>query len=317
MGDPKRPLDPSGLKTVSLYERPSQVDESAFARPQRAGMSFAEWLDSLPEILAAKDLKEVARAIVSARKNRRPVIVGMGAHVIKVGLSPLLIGLLKEGIVTGLGMNGACLVHDFEVAAAGRTSEDVAAGLDHGQFGVTRETGEALNRAAARCLHEEIGLARAMGEHIQSGNFPHRDQSLLAACVELNVPVTAHVALGTDVVHLHPEADGAAIGKGSQRDFLIFSALVAELSGGVYLNLGSAVILPEVFLKALTLARNLGHSVKDFTTVNLDFIQHYRPGVNVVQRPVQSGGRGYRITGHHEIMVPLLAQAVMEMRKKV
>jgi hypothetical protein len=316
MTDPKAPLDPSRLATVSLAERMSKVEAAALAGELRAGLSFREWLDALPKILASKDLKAIAAAVVSAREGGRPVIIGMGAHVIKVGLSPVLIRLMEQGIVTGLAMNGAGLVHDFELCFSGGTSEDVAASLDQGRFGATRETAEFLNRAASRCLDEPIGLGRAVGEAMLKSDFPRRDLSLLAAAARLNLPLTVHVALGTDVIHVHPSADGAALGRGSHRDFLILAAMVAELEGGVYINLGSAVILPEVFLKALSLARNLGHQVQAFTTVNMDFIQHYRPGVNVVERPVSEAGRGYRLTGHHELMFPLLAAAILEERDR-
>jgi hypothetical protein len=312
MGDPKPPLDPRGIKTVSIGERPSKVREEAFARPFTKGMSFRDWAQTLPDILAAADLKTSARAIAEARKARRPVILAMGAHVIKVGLSPLIIDLLEKRVITGVAVNGASLVHDFELALVGNTSEDVASHLDHGMFGMTRETGEWLNRAISRCAAEDIGLGRAVGEALLASGFPHLDKSLLASAARLDVPLTAHVAVGTDIIHMHPTADGAAIGRGSHRDFLILAAEVAELEGGVFINLGSAVILPEVFLKALSLARNLGHGVKTFTTLNMDFIQHYRPSVNVVERPTRTGGRGLRITGHHEIMFPLLAALVLE-----
>ena len=312
MADPKPPLDPRGVRTVALGERLSKVDEQSFARPLEPGASLAAFLDSLPDLLAARDLLAVAAAIADARRQDRPVLLGLGAHVIKVGLSPLIVRLMERGVVTGLCLNGAGAVHDFELALAGRTSEDVGPALDGGMFGMARETGEGLNRAMARCGREEIGLGRAVGEAILAGDFPHKDLSLFAAAARLDIPTTVHVAIGGDIVHMHPQADGAAIGRGSHRDFLIFARLVSELEGGVYINLGSAVILPEVFLKALALARNLGHAVNRFTTVNMDFIQHYRPGVNVVERPVRTGGRGYRLTGHHEIMFPLLAAAILE-----
>lgn len=314
MADRKAPLDPSGIRTVSLRERPSKVAEEEFAGSLSSGMSFQGWLEALPHILAAKDLREIAAAWAKAKKERRPVIIGMGAHVIKVGLSPLLISLMEQGLVSALAMNGAAAVHDFEVALAGKTSEDVGASLDTGMFGMARETGEGLNRAMARCKTSDIGLGRAVGEAIREGDFPHRGKSLLAAAARLDVPATVHVAIGTDITHMHPSADGAALGLGSLYDFRLFAAQVAELEGGVYINLGSAVIMPEVFLKALSLARNLGHKASSFTTVNMDFIQHYRPGVNVVERPARTGGKGFRLTGHHEIMFPLLVAAVLEQR---
>jgi len=312
MADPKAPLDASGLCTLSIHDRKSKVADAAFARELAPGLTFQSWLDSLPDILAARELREIARAIVEARKNQRPVILGTGAHAIKVGLSPLIISLMEKKIVTVLAMNGAGAVHDFEIALAGRTSEDVAASLDTGMFGMARETAQGLNRAVERCGREDIGLGRALGEAINQAQLPHRGLSLFAAAARLDLPATVHVAIGTDIVHMHPSADGAAIGRGSLRDFRIFSAAVAELEGGVYINLGSAVIMPEVFLKALALARNLTHKPMALTTVNMDFIQHYRPEVNVVERPVRTGGRGYRLIGHHEIMFPLLTAAVLE-----
>jgi hypothetical protein len=312
MPDPKPPLDPAGLRTLPAGERESKVDEAAFAAELRAGLSFKDWLNSLPNILAGRDLREIASRIASARRKQRPVVLGMGAHAIKVGLSPLIIALMERRVLTALAFNGAGMVHDFEVALLGRTSEDVGPALDTGMFGMARETALGVNQAAARCASEDIGLGRSLGELIAAGDFPHRAKSLFAAAVRLDLPATVHVSLGADIVHMHPSADGAGIGRGSLRDFRIFAAVVAELDGGVYLNLGSAVALPEVFLKALSMARNLGHRVADITTVNMDFIQHYRPGVNVVDRPTRLGGRGYRLTGHHEIMFPLLAAAVLE-----
>ncbi len=312
MGKGFEPLDPNGLTTVSVADRPAKVEEKALAKPLAAGATVAGFLDSLPGILAAKDLLEVAEAVAAARRNERPVIVGLGGHVIKTGLSPLLVDAMESGIVTGLAMNGSCIVHDFEMAYAGNTSEDVAEALDTGMFGVTRETGEYLNGAVSRCKTEEIGLGRAVGEMIVSRELSHRRLSVLGVAAELEVPATVHVAVGTDIIHMHPGADGAAIGLGSYRDFLRFAGQVAELEGGVYINLGSAVILPEVFLKALAMARNLGRRVDRLVTVNMDFLQHYRPRVNVVSRPTAKGGRGYALTGHHEIMFPLLLAAVKE-----
>jgi hypothetical protein len=312
VADPKPPLNPAGLRTIPAAQRGCKVQNDQFAQGLRPGMTFQEWLLSLPHVLAAKHLREIARHVARARAHSRPVIIGMGAHPIKVGLSPLLIGLMEKGVVTALATNGAGMVHDFEIAFMGRTSEDVGPGLDTGLFGAAKETGEWLNLAAARCGREDIGLGRAVGEALLASGFPHLGLSLFAAAARLDIPITVHVALGADIVHMHPAADGAALGRGSLRDFYIFAGRVAELSGGVYINLGSAVILPEVFLKALALARNLGHHVEDFTTVNMDFIQHYRPGVNVVERPTRGSGQGYRLTGHHEIMLPLLVGAVLE-----
>ncbi len=317
MDDRYKPLDPSGIKTTSIKDRPAKVDKSGFAGPCRPGMSLKEWSDSLPRILAAQDIREVARAVAKARQEDNPFLLAMGAHVIKVGLSPLIIDMMEKKTITGLCLNGACLVHDFEIAACGNTSEDVASSLDDGSFGMTQETAEFLNGASKRCLSEDIGLGRAVGEALQGSALPFKDLSILAAACRLGLPVTVHVAVGTDIIHMHPCADGAAIGKGSHRDFLVLASLVSGLSGGVLLNLGSAVILPEVFLKALGLARNLTEGARSFTTVNMDFIQHYRPGVNVVERPVRTGGRGYKLTGHHEIMFPLLAALIGEEQNKL
>lgn len=305
-----KPLSSKGLKTYSIKDRKSKVSVSDFARPHLKGGSLSGFLDSLPGILAARDLRDVASLIVSAHSGGRTVALGMGAHVIKVGLSPLIIDLMERGVVSSVAMNGACVVHDFETAFAGCTSEDVDAELGSGAFGMAEETGRIINKAIRKGASK--GLGRAVGEAIAASRFPHKDKSILAAGARLGVPVTVHVALGTDIIHIHPHMDGAATGEASTTDFRIFSSVVSTLEGGVYVNIGSAVILPEVFLKALTLVRNLGHDVKGFSTVNMDFIQHYRPLTNVVRRPTMGGGRGFRLTGHHEIMVPLLYAAIIE-----
>jgi len=263
-------------------------------------------------VLAARDLREVVQSIVRARKNGRPVILGMGAHPIKVGLSPIIINLMSRGVITGIALNGAGIIHDFELAYAGKTSEIVEDVISDGSFGMTKETAEFLNAAIRKGFDEGIGLGEAVGREIVSSSFPHKDLSILASGVRLDVPVTVHVAVGTDVIHMHPQADGAAIGACSLRDFRIFARLISELEGGVYINLGSAVILPEVFLKAVSLVRNLGYTLDRFTTLNMDFKSHYRPQVNVVNRPPGTGGKGYNIIGHHEIMFPLLAALVIE-----
>lgn len=306
-----KPISSRGLKTYSIRDRKSKVSVGDFAVPAGRGASFSGFLESLPNILAARDLKEVASAVVRAHGNGRTVAVGMGAHVIKTGLSPLIIDLMERGVVSAIAMNGACVVHDFEAAFAGCTSEDVDAELGSGSFGMAEETGRLLNKAVKKGAKK--GLGCAVGEMIWKSRFPHKDKSILAAGARLDMPVTVHVALGTDILHIHPHMDGAATGAASTTDFKIFSSVVASLEGGIYLNIGSAVILPEVFLKAVTLVRNLGHEIKGFSTVNMDFIQHYRPLTNVVRRPTMGGGKGYRLTGHHEIMVPLLYGAVIEM----
>jgi hypothetical protein len=311
---PVTPIDVTKLKTYSLARRHSKVRVSDFSVPWRRGGSLRRFLDTLPGILAVNTLREVARAIARAHRRRKPVIVGMGAHVTKVGLNPILVDLMEQGIVTAVAMNGAVIIHDFELALMGHTSEEVEAEIDSGRFGMAEETGRILNEAIVRGVKEGLGIGEAIGAYINihKKGFPNHGTSLLAAGVRLGIPITVHVALGTDIIHMHPTADGAAIGAGSLLDFRKLAAVVSGMEGGVYLNLGSAVILPEVFLKTVTLGRNLGHALSDITTVNMDFLPHYRPTTNVVKRPTQRGGRGYSLTGHHEIMVPLLAAAVIE-----
>jgi hypothetical protein len=238
-------------------------------------------------------------------------MLGMGAHSIKVGLNPVIIDLMERGIITSLALNGAGIIHDFELAFIGQTSEDVDKEILSGAFGMAEETGSMLNQAISSAGKDE-GIGAAVGRMIQAGDFPYKDKSLLAAGLRLDIPVTVHVAIGTDIIHMHPSFDGRATGEASHSDFLTFCSLVSELEGGVYINLGSAVLLPEIFLKAVTLVRNLGQPLRHFTTVNMDFVQHYRPNTNVVRRPTQGGGRGFAITGHHEIMFPLLAAAIIE-----
>ena len=309
---PQQPLDPHGIQTYPLASRPSKVRVEDAAQPWNPGGSFRQFLDSLPKHLAAVQVREVARAVVRARQRKKPVIVGMGAHVIKVGLSPILVDLIRRGIVSAIALNGAGVIHDFELAAAGFTSEDVETQLAGGEFGMAEETGRFINDAIIQS-GAKVGFGRAVGDRLLQMRPPHLAHSLVAACARTDVPCTVHVAVGTDIIHMHPGCDGAATGAASLHDFRLLAAVVAELGGGgVYLNIGSAVLLPEVFLKALTLARNLGHSVQDFVTVNLDFIQHYRPTQNVVRRPVARGGTGYALTGHHELLVPLLGAAILE-----
>jgi deoxyhypusine synthase len=305
------PISLNKIKCRSLAKRRSKVSIDKTGKPFNGG-SFGKFLGSLPDTLAAKDFKEIVRAIIKARDKNRPVILGMGAHPIKAGLSPIIIHLMKKNIITAIAMNGACIVHDFELSLIGQTSEDVDSELCDGAFGMARETGRDLNVAIKGGVKEGYGIGRAVGEHILHSKATYRELSILAAAAKLNIPATVHVAIGTDIIHMHPEADGASIGEGSMRDFRLFASVVSDLKGGVYINLGSAVIMPEVFLKAIAVTRNLGHDVKNFTTVNMDFIQHYRARENVLRRPVLSGGRSYAITGHHEIMFPLLAAAVME-----
>lgn len=304
-------IDPSKIKTYSIKGRQSKVKIENFARPHKKGSSFADFYSSLPHILASKHFMDVVEAIVLARKNKKPVMLGMGAHSIKVGLSPIIVDLMERGIITSLALNGAGIIHDFELAFIGHTSEDVDKEILSGAFGMAEETGSMLN-AAIKAAKNDEGIGAAVGRMVQEGEFPFKDKNLLAAAYRLGVPATVHVAIGTDIIHMHPSFDGKATGEATHRDFLTFCSLVSELEGGVYINLGSAVLLPEIFLKAVTLARNLGNPIHHFTTVNLDFVQHYRPNTNVVRRPTQGGGKGYALTGHHEIMLPLLAAAVIE-----
>ena len=305
-------LDPRRVRTIPLRLRPSKVSAAHLGRPVRRGLTVRAFLDRLPDILAARDLREAAARIARALRRGRPIVLGMGAHPLKLGLGPLIVDLILRGRLAAVAMNGACLVHDFELAWGGRTSEDVGPGLDRGVFGMARETGEFLNRATREGVAAGLGLGQAIGEAILRARLPLRRLSILAAAARTGTPATVHVAVGTDIIHMHPSADGAAIGEGSLRDFHLLAGVVARLGGGVYINLGSAVVLPEVFVKALNLARNVGHSVRDLTTIDLDFLRHYRPTVNVVERPTAAGGRGISLTGHHEIMFPLLWAAAEE-----
>ena len=306
------PLSLDGIKTYSLSERHSKVSFQDFGSPWEPGGGFREFVDRLPRILAGGALREVAAAWVRARKQGRPVLLGMGAHPIKVGLSPVLIDLLRRGLITGVALNGAGIIHDAEVAMVGRTSEDVDEVLGCGRFGMARETAEFLNDAIAWGAKEGLGLGQAVGRRLVSSDFPHRDLSLVGMAASLEAPLTVHVAVGTDIIHLHPSVSPEALGATTHRDFRLFAALVSDLDHGVFINLGSAVVIPEVFLKALTLARNLGHQASPLTTVNLDFVQHYRPLANVVRRPTAEAGRGFALTGHHELLFPLLAALVVE-----
>lgn len=307
-----RQIDLTRLKTYSVKERISKVSAEKSALPHKKGDSFQEFIKRLPGFLASQDLKSVAKAIVNAHKSHRPVILGMGAHPIKVGLSPLIIDLIERGIITAIAANGACIIHDFEIAYIAQTSEDVARELCTGDFGMARETGQMLNNAINNGVKKGDGIGYSVGEFIESSDFPFKSKSIFRQAYKAGIPATVHVAIGSDIIHMHPEADGCSIGEGSLRDFRLFTSVVADLNGGVYINLGSAVILPEVFLKALTIARNLGNKVEDFTTVNMDFIQHYRPLENVLRRPTMIKGQCFALTGHHEIMFPLLSAMVIE-----
>lgn len=309
---PYEEFDLSGVRTYPLASRKSKARAADFARPYVRGAGLGAWLDGLPRLLAAADFAAVVDAIVGARAAGACLVWGIGAHVIKTGLSPVLIDLMERGFVSAIATNGAGLIHDFEVALAGATSEEVEESLGPGRFGMAEETGRQLNEAITAGVGAGLGLGQAVGRHLRDLAPPHVDLSLAAAAARLGVPLTVHVAVGTDVIHMHPAASGAAIGEGSLRDFRYFTSNVARLAGGVYLNCGSAVVLPEVFLKAVALVRNRGVALDGLTTVNLDFVRLYRPQTNVVTRPVAGTGRGYSLVGHHEIMFPLLAAAVIE-----
>jgi hypothetical protein len=310
---PYEEFDLSGVRTYPLSSRHSKARAEDFARPVDRGVSFAAWFDSLPGILGAADLRRVVQAIVEARRREAGVMWGIGAHVIKTGVSPVIIDLMRRGYVSALAMNGAGVIHDFEIALSGATSEDVDEALGPGRFGMADETGRLLNEVVGRASTRRLGFGQAVATYLAEAAPPHAERSLLVAAHRLGVPVTVHVALGTDIVHMHPDASGAAIGDASLRDFRYFVSSVARLTGGVYLNCGSAVVLPEVFLKAVALARNQGVSLDGLTTVNIDFVRLYRPQTNVVTRPVAgTTGTGINLVGHHEILIPLLAAAVIE-----
>lgn len=307
------PLSLESVSTYPLASRPSKVTASDFASPVNKDSSLREFLSGLPNILAVQSLREVAAQIRRAKAGGKPIIWGIGGHVIKTGLAPVIIDLMNRGFVTAIAGNGSVLVHDAEIAMVGSTSEDVDASLGDGAFGAAEETGILLNEAAERGQREGIGLGEAMGAALLERNPANADLSLLCATYKARVPFTSHVSVGTDIAHFHPSANGAALGATTHTDFRLLSELVRRMNGGgVYLNVGSAVILPEVFLKAVTLVRNLGHPLADFTTANFDFIQSYRPLTNVVRRPTADGaGRGFSITGHHELTIPLLAAEIV------
>jgi hypothetical protein len=309
------PLSFEALRTIPIEARGGKVQVAHFGKPYAKGAGVSGWLDSLPDILAAGGLRDVVSALRRARNDKRAILWGMGGHVIKCGLADVLIDLMRRNWVTGFVMNGAASIHDFEIAIAGHTSEDVEAVLPDGRFGAAEETGREMNTAIVEGRRKDLGMGEALGLRLQTLAKPEfASHSVLAGAYEASIPVTVHVAVGTDTPHTHPAADAAAIGAASHRDFRLLCSLVTKLNeGGVYLNLGSAVVLPEVFLKAVSVVRNLGRPLADFTTVNFDFLQHYRPKLNVVERPhVRSGGRGFAITGHHEIMIPLLAAILIE-----
>jgi len=309
---PYEEFDLTGIHTYPLGSRKSKANAADFARPYRAGGGIAALLASLPRILAAADFTAVVSAIRAAREGNRGIIWGFGAHVIKTGLGPIVIDLMERGFVSALATNGAGVIHDFELAIAASTSEDVDEALGPGRFGMAEETGELLNAAINDGVKQGLGLGQSVARRLRELSPAHAHLSVLAAADRLQIPVTVHVAIGTDIIHMHPRASGASLGEGSLRDFRYLVANVARLAGGVYLNCGSAVVLPEVFLKAVAIARNQGTSLDGLTTVNLDFTRLYRPQTNVVSRPVLGIGKGYSLIGHHEIMIPLLAAALVE-----
>lgn len=310
-------FDLSGVRTYPLKSRQSKAHAEDFGRPCSEGASITQLIDSLPNILAAADFKAVVRAIVDAKHRGGGVIWGLGAHVVKTGLGPILIDLMERGFVSALATNGATVIHDFEVALGGATSEEVDEALGPGRFGMAEETGRLLNGAITNGVEKGLGIGQAVGRFLLEQQPPFAQSSILTAAARLDIPVTVHVAIGTDIIHMHPAASGRALGEGSLRDFRYFVTNVARLDGGVYLNCGSAVVLPEVFLKAVALARNTGIALTNLTTVNLDFVRMYRPQTNVVTRPTAGGaGRGYSLVGHHELMIPLLAAAIVDQAKR-
>ncbi len=305
-------FDLSDIRTYPLKSRASKVRREDFGRPIQPGATVAALIDSLPNLLAAADLKAVVAAMVDAQRTGGGVLWGIGAHVIKTGLGPVLIDLMERGFVSAIATNGAAVIHDFEIALVGATSEDVDEALGPGRFGMAEETGRLLNGAINEGVAAGLGLGQAVARFLDEKQPQCARASVLAAAARLQIPVTVHVAIGTDIIHMHPAASGAALGEGSLRDFRYFAANVARLDQGVYLNCGSAVILPEIFLKAVALARNRGLPLAGLTTVNLDFVRAYRAQTNVVARPTAGTGRGYSLVGHHELMIPLLAAAVIE-----
>ena len=309
---PYEEFDLSGIRTYPLKGRASSVRAADFARPYQPGSGLSAWLEGLPSILAANDFRAVVSAVLEARRRGAGIIWGFGAHVVKTGLSPILIDLMERGFVSALATNGAGIIHDFEIALAGATSEDVEKAIGPGEFGMAEETGRLLNQAVNDGVAAGLGLGQSVGAFMAAHHPQYEHLSVTAAAARLGVPLTVHVAVGTDIIHMHPAASGAALGEGSLRDFRYFASSVARLEGGVFLNCGSAVVLPEVFLKAVALARNRGDRLDGLVTVNLDFARLYRPQVNVVQRPTRGVGRGYSLVGHHELMIPLLAAALVE-----
>ncbi len=309
----KLAIDLAKLKTYPISKRKSKTRHQDFAKPPSMGASFSDFYDSLPNILSGNHFRQVVDAIVAACKKKKPVIAMMGAHVVKCGLNPVIIELIKKNVIAAIAMNGSGAIHDFEIALIGKTSEDVDEALEDGSFGMAKETALYLNGAIGEAVEKDIGAGKAIGQVIEQQKLPFKNLSLLYNCVKKNIPATVHIAIGTDIIHQHPSCDGANLGEASLRDFHNFIEVVSRLGdGGVILNIGSSVVLPEVFLKALNVARNLGYKVKNFTACNFDMLHHYRPYHNVVKRPVRSGGAGYTIIGQHEIIIPLLAQSIID-----
>jgi hypothetical protein len=300
------------IKSIPLKKRTSKVTVKDFCKSYRKGSTFKAFLDSLPSTLAANHLKEVANRVLAAHRSNRPIIFGMGAHVIKVGLNPLVIQLMQCGLISCIALNGAGAIHDVEIALAGKTSEDVAASLHKGKFGMSPEAGEFINKAVQEGMKNTKGMGISIGKRLLKVSAPYAETSILAMAANHKIPVTVHVSIGSDTIHMHPSFNGAATGKLSHNDFKTLTAHVAQLEGGVFFNVGSAVLIPEVFLKAFSLACSTGGPLKNLTTVNMDFIRHYRPSVNVVERPTLSNGKGYHLIGHHEIMFPLLSAIILE-----
>jgi hypothetical protein len=311
-----KPLDFDNIVTYPLEVRKSKVHAGMFGKPMDGSENILGFISKLPNILGGESLRTLIRAILYARASTKPIIWGLGGHVIKVGLGPVITDLMQSGFVTGIAMNGSAAIHDFEVALQGTTSEEVEDQIGEGRFGMARETGEYMNAAINAAADGTVGLGEGLGRFIANGSqkgitFQQRASSLLSEAHDKKIPVTVHVAIGTDIIHTHPQASGEALGKTTYHDFRLFCSMTKELDGGgVYLNVGSAVVLPEVFLKAVSVVRNLGHRLEEFTTANLDFIQHYRPTQNVLKRPTQNSGQSVALTGHHEIMIPLIAAAL-------
>lgn len=305
-----KPLMPDKIRTTTLHGRKSKVNIEHFGKPMKSNDSFSSFMDNLPDVLAAKDFKQLIFLCKQARSKSKPIIAALGAHVIKVGLNPVIVDLMQKGWINALAFNGAGIIHDFEISYSGHTSEDVGDSIIDGCFGMTEETAKYLNKTITEAKGK-MGIGEAVGRLIEESDFPYKQYSLFANAYKLNIPVTVHVAIGTDTIHFHPDADGEAIGSCTQRDFFLFCSLIKQLDGGgVYFNIGSAVILPEIFLKAVTFVRNKGIPLRGLTTAVFDFIHHYRPFQNIVTRPLSSSDKGFYFIGHHEIMIPLLAAAL-------